>query len=407
MQFKLRELPAIFAALVFIGCGLAFTASAQAPEEEWSRTIGDSSSDESGASVQQTSDGGYIITGSTQSYGPSDVFLIKTDADGNTQWVKTFDGSFDDSSRGAGGASVQQTSDGGYIITGSTSSNRGEVLLIKTDADGNTQWVKTFGGSFDDSSRRAGGASVQQTSDGGYIITGFISSNGGDVLLIKTDADGKQQWVKTFGRSETFAGSARDEGQSVQQTSDGGYIITGSTSSNRGEVLLIKTDADGKQQWVKTFGDSSSDDYSFSYYSGASVQQTSDGGYIITGSTSSNDVLLIKTDGDGNKQWDKAFGDSSDDSGASVQQTSDGGYIITGSTEPYRSSSDLWLIKTDVDGNTQWDKTFGGSSDDSGASVQQTSDGGYIITGSTNSYGAYGAAQSDIWLIKIDADGNE
>jgi hypothetical protein len=260
------------------------------------------------------------------------------------------------------------------------------------------EWDKTFGGSDDDF-----GYSVQQTSDAGYIIAGSTDSYGaGDVLLIKTDANGNELWSKTFG------GSNRDTSISVQQTTDGGYIIAGGTQSfgaGSADAWLIKTDADGNEQWNNTFGGSG-------YDYARSVQQTADGDYIIAGETQSfgagsydYDAWLIKTDSGENKLWDKTFGGSSYDTGYSVQQTSDGGYIVAGSTDSFGvGGSDFWLIKTDSAGNKQWDKTFGGSNNEGGLSVQQTSDGGYIVGGHTASFGA---GSADAWLIKTDSEGNK
>ena len=241
-----------------------------------------------------------------------------------------------------------QTLDSGYIITGTTESfgNGGrDIYLIKTDANGDSLWTTTFGGLVFDV-----GNCVQQTTDGGYIIMGGTDSFGNgdrDAYLIKTDGNGVEQWNQTFG------GSKFDLGNSVQQTNDGGYIVTGRTASLGAgslDVYLLKTDGNGDSLWTKTFGGSAFD-------LGTSVKQTPDGGYIISGGTNSfgngeRDVYLIKTDGNGTELWNKTFGGSSVDIANSLQLTSDGGYIIIGFTEyPGNGDRDLLLIKTNGNGN--------------------------------------------------------
>jgi hypothetical protein len=380
-----------------------FVGSVGASSELWSRTYG-GTEDDVVSSIGATSDGGYIITGYTESFGASekDVWLVKTDNCGNMVWNRTYGGPNSDY-----GESVQQTSDGGYIVAGYTGwleelpydksdpfyiipANRPhefhfDAYVVKTDADGNLMWNRTYSSEGDDY-----GHSVEQTVDGGYVITGYTrafgiaggDSDDFDVWLFKIDGEGDVEWSRTYG------GGC---GESVQQTSDGGYVIGGYTN----DFLLIKTDPDGYMTWNKTY-DIGREDTAFS------VIQTSDEGYLVAGTTRSfpervHDGWVVKTGPDGDMEWNRTYGGSERDSFRSVQQISDGGYIIAGSTRSFGRGA--WLVKTNADGNVSWNCTFSDEEHGSAASVVETSGGGYVVAGSTSSIGA---GKSDFWLLKVD-----
>ncbi|MBC8527136.1 MAG: T9SS type A sorting domain-containing protein [Candidatus Cloacimonetes bacterium] len=363
---------------ILLSLFLTSVAVAQPPDIIWTQTYPGGGSNDRCYSVKETSDGGFIQTGYTNDIGAggTDVWLIKTDALGNEIWNRTFGGTDNDK-----GYSVAETSDGGYIITGGTLSYATaggfDVWLIKTNSSGDTLWTKTLGRAGDD-----WGNSVAQTSDGGYIITGYSAETQGqvsDVILIKTDSSGDETWTRIFSVVPDY----NEEGFSVAQTSDDGYIITGFT---HGDVWLIKTDSSGDETWTRTF-------YESEESKGYSVAQTFDGGYIITGYCGDwrSDVLLIKTSSSGDTLWTKTFGEGSYDKerGHSVAQTPEGGYIITGFIHPLDKSKgkEVWLIKTNSSGDEVWTKKCGFNC---GLSVALTSDGGYVITG-----------QYAGWLVKV------
>jgi hypothetical protein len=354
---------------------------------------------ELGSSVQQTSDGGYILLGSTKSFGKGefDFYLIKTNEYGEKLWSKTFGGGLDDF-----GESVRQTLDGGYILLGTTYSfaeGKIDMYLIKTDEKGNEMWSKAYGGPG-----RQRGYCVQRASDGGYILLGDTSKpfgeGGCDMFLVKTDSSGVEQW------NNSFDGNVYDYGYSVQEAFDDGYMLLGySEKLNRvgSNLFLIKANERGRKKWNMSLKGTSS-------YYGYSIDKTNDNGYILIGSTyleNIEQVYLLKIDKNGKKLWSKMFVRNGRELGRSVQQTADGGYILLANTysSGYSSASnsfDIYLIKTDDNGKKIWSKVFWESGDDEGYSVQQTSDGGYILVGYTKSFGD---SNGDIYLIKTDAKG--
>jgi hypothetical protein len=373
----------------------------ESPEEMWNKTYGGPGNDLA-SEIQVTEDEGYIIIGVTESYGSGDgdAWLIKTDSEGNEEWNKTFGGPGYDN-----GQSVQETSDDGYILVGRTESYGAgcDLWLIKTDSEGNEKWSKTFGGSGFD-----GGWSVQETKDDGYIIVGETASYGAgnfDLWLIKTDSSGNEIWNKTSG------GPLVDWGNTVHETRDGGYIIVGETESYGAgglDIWLIKTDPEGNEEWNRTFGGPNSDGC-------RSVIETRDAGYIIAGGTLSygaggSDLWVIKTDSGGKVEWNRTFGEPEQDigplggelgydQGLAAQQTSDGGYIIAGYTTSYGAfPGDLWLIKTNSEGVLKWDMVSGRRGTDEGTSVQEVEGGEYIVAGFTD---RYGPGSLDIWLVKM------
>ncbi len=376
--------PLIFIAFMFSADALSLGVG---PKEEWSRTFGGPYGD-GFWSLQETDEGGCILAGYTASKGEgSDLWLVKADREGNPLWNKTFGGSGEDV-----GYFVKETKDGGYIVTGSTNSfdMGGERLwLLKADSNGSKEWNSIFGGFV--SSAGDGGWSADETEDGGYIVTGYTQSYGEgkkDLWLLKTDCRGKELWDKTFG------GAEGDVGMSVVETGDRGYILTGRTASfgsGGDDIWLLKTDSLGREEWNVTFG-GKNDDVGFQ------VLDVGDG-YVLMGRTESGSdderIILIKTDYQGRKLWDRTYKGSA---GTSLQPTSDGGFIIAGRIDSKDSRRDGLLIKTDSSGREEWAIPVRGAGEDIGTWAVESRAGGYLFAGITNSYG-FGA--EDGWLVKF------
>ncbi len=327
-----------------------------------------------GYDVQLTSDGGFIFVGSTVPPGRvyPDLYLVKTDANGDTLWTRAYGGLYSDR-----GYSVKQTVDRGFIATGKTISysvGLGDIWLVRTDSNGDTLWTLSYGYADDDR-----GNCVCQTSDGGFIVVGTTGETWlqtARILLIRVSADGDVLWSRTYGEG-------MEAGWSVQQTSDGGFIVLGTTgtySIGYADIYLMRINIEGDTLWTRTYGDVRND-------VGYSIQITSDEGYIIAGATDSygvgnSDFYLIKTNSIGDTTWTRTYGGRDYDGAFSVEQTSDEGYILTGNTQSFGAGyDDIYIIRTDSVGDTLWTKTFGSDHNDHGYSAKQTFDGGYIVVG--------------------------
>jgi len=362
------------------------------PTPLWNRTFGGVQEDYA-YSMVQTPDNGFALAGATYSFGAggADFWLVKTDSLGSVQWNKIYGGTANDEAH-----SITRTSDGGYAILGTTDSfgaGGSDFWLVKTNSSGKMLWNKTYGGSSTDDAW-----SIKEVPGGNLVLAGWTASFGagsGDFWLIKTDPNGNMLWNKTYG------GPLLEIANFVQQTSDGGYILFGSTYSfgaGSSDFWLVKTDAAGNEQWNKTYG-GTTDDYGFS-----AVETLN--GYALAGSTSSYgagvyDFWLIRTDQLGNAMWNKTYGGNAYDEAWSILQTANHDFILAGWTESFGAgSSDCWLVETDELGNMQWNITWGGTNYDCAYSALQCSDENLVLTGATQSFGA---GSTDFLLVKIQA----
>ncbi|PVX25130.1 MAG: hypothetical protein CW691_05540 [Candidatus Bathyarchaeum sp.] len=374
-----------FSSIIFVGAS-----------SMWSQTYGGTAYD-CAYTLVGTSDGGFALAGETNSFGAgeSDFWLVKTDESGNMEWNHTYGGSGVDYAFG-----LVETSDGGFALAGLTYSfgvGDSDFWLVKTDANGNVQWNQTYGGSGTDYAY-----DLVETSDGGYAIAGETRSFGAgeeDFWLIKTDGSGNMEWNQTYG------GTRFEYGGALVELSDGGFALAGGSDSfgdGSYDFCLIKTDEFGALQWNKTYGGSG-------YDVDSSLVQTSDGGFALSGLTFSfgagdADYWLIKTDSDGNMQWNHTYGGAGTDYNDGLVETADGGFALAGMQFSFGvGESNLWLVKTDASGNMQWNQTYAGAGFSyNGGGLLELSDGGFALAGETRSLGA---GDADFWLIKTDENG--
>lgn len=352
---------------------------------------------DSGRYLEFTADGGYITVGhtTTNSMGFADIYVVKTTVNGDVVWEKKYGGSGVEH-----GFTIERVADGNYIISGrSTSPGFGgeDAYLIKIDENGNLLWEKRYGGSSDDRIEAA-----YETADGGIIMVGNTvspPSTSVDVFLIKADANGNQLWTKTFG------GAGYDNGNMVQPTTDGGYIIIGQTMSygqGQGDYWLIKTDSNGDMVWQKTFGGPQVDE-------GKNIRQTTDGGFIITGDTDSygsglSDAYIIKTDGNGEVQWSKVYGGTRKEAAKMIEVMPDGGYVVAAITRSFGLyNPDAWIIKLNSQGDTLWTRYYGGVEHEHLYSMRPDPNGGIVGVGHSDSYGAQYLEQ--VYLLRLTDEG--
>jgi len=371
---------------------------------QWIRTYGAPGSDNLYA-VEQTADGGYIAAGSIKpfGYGNDDAWVLKLDADGDISWQWAYGNEARELA-----FSIQQTaSDGGFIFAGTADTGHpsvDDVWIVKLDATGSVVWQKAY-----DISKKDMPRSIQQTLDGGYIVAGFSDYNNYDQLkgfILRLDVNGNALWQKII--NDVWWAYLSD----VRQTTDGGFIAVGivATLDPTGSgIWVLKLDNNGNVLWQKVYRYPEGTDYTFSLLSIEPVLSPADGGYVLTSglrhSLIDSDALVLRIDGNGQLLWQKTYGGSEVDEVTAIRQTLDGGYIMVGQTSSFNVDwRDVWVLKLDPDGNVGWQKTYGNTGPDSGYSIRQTSDGGYIVGGVTK--GPEATSFYDGLVLKLDANGS-
>lgn len=364
-------------------------------QAQWARVYG-GDGDDWANSIQQTSDGGYIVAGYTDSFGVelSDIWVAKLSFAGDIEWQNTFGGNQDEEAY-----SVDETSDGGYIVAGYTDSfglGNLDYWVLKLSSEGIIEWQQTFGGSGDDWAY-----SVHQTSDGGYIVGGSSDSFGSgevDFWVLKLSSDGDVEW------QDIYALGVNSFLSSIQETSDGGYITAGHifpAINNSYDLLILKLTSTGLIEWQRYYG-GSQDDWA------NSIRQTDNGEYLVAGQTQSFgaggwDFWVLKLTSVGDVDWERTYGRGGDDKADSAQQTSDGGFIVAGHTDSFGAGlSDFWLLKLSSSGNIEWQRTYGDSGEEAAYSIQQTDDTGYVVAGRTDSYST---GDFDFLVLKLYSNG--
>ncbi|MGZ3861919.1 MAG: T9SS type A sorting domain-containing protein [Bacteroidia bacterium] len=413
----------------------------QAPVLSWQKCLGGTNEDIPYC-VHQTKDKGYIIAGSTKSNDVDvtfnhysgipieDFWVVKTDSTGNIKWQRSLGGSSKEVAN-----SIVECREGGFVVAGYTESNDGDVSnylggvsdvwVVRLDTSGNIKWQKTLGGAGED-----GAEEIQQTADSGFVVIGWsdtphdtITNHDFDFYLVKLDTGGNMQWEKYHG------GTGDDTPYSVTQTFDGGFVACGYSQSNDGDVTghhgslpyndawVIKTDATGNLKWQRSFGGTGQEE-------ATCIRQTKDSSYVFTGwATSTNgdvsgvhgsfDYWVVKIDTGANIQWQTCLGGSSVEQSYAIEQTTDGGYVVSGNVYStngqvsgnHGGPTDFWVVKLDTAGVFQWQECLGGSNWEASSFVEQTTDGGYILTGSTASndgdVSGFKGGSYDYWLVKL------
>jgi len=385
----------LFRTIVFVPVLiLAISTTSMGQDAIWDANHGGQYNESSGSGLQ-SADGNFVILGSSYSFGAGeyDFYLVKTSGIGDTLWTKTIGGVYSEY-----GYDIVETYDSGLVIVGSTRSYGAggkDVYIVKTDENGDTIWSKTYGGAVNDAAY-----SIRETSDSGFVICGTTYSYGtgnGDIYLIRTDSTGDTLWTKTYG------GTGGDLGAAVRQIDDNGFIIIGTTGSygeGYSSIYVVRTDANGNSLWTATYGGTKADigrtveimpDGGFIF-----------GGASASFSSFYYDMYIIRTDSLGDTAWTGVYGGSGDEQVYSITRAADGNYLLAGETDSFGAGQyDIYLVKITPFGDTLWTRTYGGSGSDFGRQVFQEENLDYIIIGETYSFSLGG---SDIYMVKIKGE---